>query len=493
MALMVLLGLAAGAVLGAEDALPRPGLFDVGWSDVTPFLAGLVAAEQTPSAGLLESGATVYHVSLTIDASLSVVETQMEIAYTNREDDPLDALLFRVFPLLVDGSLDGLSAAVGAQTASTTLDAAAGTLSISLHETLQPGERIAVRLDATIRVPTAPAGHYGILESGVGSASFAHVLPLVAAYDAGRWQTEVPPSYGDVTYADASFFLVHVTAPAEVTLVTSGIQIARAAGVQTQACSFAAGPAREFYLAADADLARTSATLGEITVNSYAPVPLQRGATIALQRALDAIAVYESLLGRYPYTEFDVVASPIRAGGMEFPGIVLIAEGEYGRAQPPNGRPGGFFELAIAHEVGHQWFYNLVGNDQIAEPWLDESMTQYVTWRYFEALYGAAGNDYFSGWVRSRTFGLPTPAPAIGWPVAAYSEALYGATIYARGPQFVKALEDELGRDALDAFFRDYVASLRWEIASTETFRDQLEASCGCDLAALFAEWVYGN
>ena len=39
--------------------------------------------------------------------------------------------------------------------------------------------------------------------------------------------------------------------------------------------------------------------------------------------------------------------------------------------------------LSGVHEVVHQWFYNLVGNDQVNEPWLDESLAQYATWQYY--------------------------------------------------------------------------------------------------------------
>ncbi|MCK7481703.1 MAG: hypothetical protein M0C28_34445 [Candidatus Moduliflexus flocculans] len=38
-----------------------------------------------------------------------------------------------------------------------------------------------------------------------------------------------------------------------------------------------------------------------------------------------------------------------------------------------------YMESTVAHEVGHQWFYHLVGNDQLDDPWLDESLTQFVT------------------------------------------------------------------------------------------------------------------
>ena len=52
-------------------------------------------------------------------------------------------------------------------------------------------------------------------------------------------------------------------------------------------------------------------------------------------------------------------------------------------------------EGTVAHEVGHQWFYNLVGDDQLDDPWLDESFAQFATLQYFTDEYGASGADGF--------------------------------------------------------------------------------------------------
>ena len=41
-------------------------------------------------------------------------------------------------------------------------------------------------------------------------------------------------------------------------------------------------------------------------------------------------------------------------------------------------------EYLIAHETAHQWWYSVIGNDEINEPWLDEALTEYSTILYFE-------------------------------------------------------------------------------------------------------------
>jgi aminopeptidase N len=48
-----------------------------------------------------------------------------------------------------------------------------------------------------------------------------------------------------------------------------------------------------------------------------------------------------------------------------------------------------------------------------------------------------------------------------------------------------------MGQEAFDAFARAYYQANHWEIATGEGLRQLAEAECGCDLTALFEEWVY--
>jgi aminopeptidase N len=59
-----------------------------------------------------------------------------------------------------------------------------------------------------------------------------------------------------------------------------------------------------------------------------------------------------------------VAVTPGFHGGIEFPNHVMQAPGSAARS--------------VVHEVAHQWFYSLVGNDQARDPWLDEGLASYV-------------------------------------------------------------------------------------------------------------------
>jgi aminopeptidase N len=142
------------------------------------------------------------------------------------------------------------------------------------------------------------------------------------------------------------------------------------------------------------------------------------------------------------------------------------------------------------HEIAHQWFFNLVGNDQVNEPWLDEAVAQYAVGLYYEDAYGSQGTRtardwWFGNW--SRVGREETP---IGLPVAAYEASAYSPIVYGRGPFFLADLEDTFSQAAFAAFLEDYVLTFAWDIATTAAFRALAEEHCGCDLGPRFETWV---
>ena len=58
--------------------------------------------------------------------------------------------------------------------------------------------------------------------------------------------------------------------------------------------------------------------------------------------------------------------APSQSSGLEYPGAL-----QFGDTAPDD-----LADLA-AHELAHQWFYALVGNDQARDPWLDEAFATY--------------------------------------------------------------------------------------------------------------------
>jgi aminopeptidase N len=357
-------------------------------------------------------------------------------------------------------------------------------LSVPFKNPLKPKESINLSLDFNLTVPQSVDLNYGVQAYYDDVLALAHAYPMIAVYDDEGWNAEIPPQSGDVTYADMSFFIVTVEAPKGVMLVGSGREVSRQDKGNRQTVKYEAGPARDFYLAASPEYEVFTKEANGVTLRFYTRDNLQAGAESALHTAARAIAVYDKRYAPYPYTELDFVSTPTQALGIEYPGMIAITEWIL---QPDQN----YLEATIAHEVGHQWFYNLVGNDQLDDPWLDESLTQFVTLQYFTDEYGQAGNQGFRQDLEGRWAGINNEKIPVGLPVKDYSDAEYSGIVYGRGGLFFEALRNEIGSDAFDAFMKDYTQSNAWDIATPEKLRAKAEEHCGCDLTKLFEKWIY--
>lgn len=474
-----------------KESLPAPTLFDVSWSDRRPFRSGLVEEEQAVLEAL--PGATVYHLNFQIAESLTAITGEQEVRYTNQESVPLEAVYFHLFPNLLGGSLTVKRVTVNGESLGTPgLTGNALLLRVPLPEPLLPGDQVVIGLNFETRVPTESGRNYGVFSLLDDILALAHFYPMVAVYDDNGWDTDTPSTEGDVVYADASFYLVGVTAPAAQTLAGGGVEIGREQNDRQQTITYALGPARDFYLAASDRYDVVSQTIDGVTVRSYAPKELRDGAETAVDIARNALRSFSGRFGPYPYTELDIVATPTLALGIEYSGIIVANINIFNLNGSVGGQPTAhFLESTTAHEVGHQWFYSMVGNDQLDEPWLDESLTQYVTWTYYLDRYGKSEAEEILQSFSNRWNRLEDREFPIGLPVQAYHGNEYGAIVYGRGPLFFLAMEDAMGEKAFDAFLRDYTTRFKWGIATGVALKQLAEAHCACDLTPLFEEWVY--
>ena len=94
--------------------------------------------------------------------------------------------------------------------------------------------------------------------------------------------------------------------------------------------------------------------------------PGQPSAAI-MDAAVNAVTKLEAKLGPYPWPILRIVQSS-GGLGMEGPGVVWI----------PAGVARSNLRYLLMHEIAHQWFYGLVGNDQAREPFADEAITDMV-------------------------------------------------------------------------------------------------------------------
>ncbi len=470
----------------AATPAPAPSIamdeapFDIPWNDRTLFKKNLVASAQ----GILDElpEASIYHLAFSLASPPTSVIGVEEVRYTNQENAALTEVDFAIFSEILGGSIQIDNILLDGQPV--TPQYSAGLMRIPLPEPLQPGKSVTFHIEFEVGVPTRGGDYYyGIFGYNEGILSLAHAYPTILVYDETGWNNQTPDLDGDPLFSDTSFYLVSVDAPADLALAASGVEVVRSETEGRQKVLYADGPARDFYLAASADFVKQSDVAGEVTFNSYAPDDLSHYAASALRNAKDAVQDFDERYGPYPYTEFDIVPIITSAGGVEFPGMTAVAEDAY------NGS--GFLEVVVAHEVSHQWFYNLVGNETQNQPWLDESLAEFSTCQYYQDQYGSQASQSCQNEMQSNWDIVDDENIPIGMSVSDYTSDGYVAIIYGRGEFFFEALKQQIGEATFDSLMRDYVQTFAWKIATTDSFKQLAEQHCNCNLTPLFDQWVY--
>ncbi|MDH7485735.1 MAG: M1 family metallopeptidase [Anaerolineae bacterium] len=434
---------------------------------------------------------TYYRLELTLDPAGLRLHGHADILYTNNEEVPLHELYVRLFPnrdTAHGGGMEVEHIAVAGRSAVPQFELQRTAMRLPLAPPLAPDESLELSMDFTVSVPPGAGGNYGAFAAQQGVIALAHFYPFIPVYDDEGWNVELAPSFGDIIYADISLYDVTFTAPVEMVVVATGTAlplVAHADGTATW--HFVSGPARDFNLVLSRQYEVLRRQVDGISVNSYYLPGDTEGGEAVLDIAAEALRIFSRRFGSYPYRELDVVATYTSAAGIEYPGLVVIAKRLYEGSER--------MEWVVAHEVAHQWWYNLVGNDQVDEPWLDEALTQYTASLYYEDRYGQAVAEearrvnFWDRWEQAREEGRDRP---VAGPVASFAPEDYGAIVYSKGPLFFHRLRELVGDRLFEDILRAYFQKHRYGIATAESFLAVAERVSGRNLDALYRQWILG-
>ncbi|HEY8343057.1 MAG TPA: M1 family metallopeptidase [Calditerricola sp.] len=322
-----------------------------------------------------------------------------------------------------------------------------------------------------------------------------NALPILAMRDAGGWRRDPYYPIGDPFYSEVADYRLQVTVP-------RGWQVA-ATGWETPL--EASGDRRRYAVRADRvrDVALVlvdgtyTALEGQTPEGVRVRTWSRRGDRSELARALHEAAVrslsfFHRTYSPYPYPDYDVVRTGGFFGGMEYPGLVMVQGAYFGDERA---RSEGL--LVVVHETAHQWWYGIVGNDEVREPWLDESLAQYSTLQFLRSayppiarrmerlLYRHALHPETVAWQRR---GLSVRAPVYAFP----NWTAYSLLVYERGGAALWELRRQVGEEAMNRALRRYARQHALRTATGADLLAVLEGELGTKLDGFFRYWFEG-
>lgn len=439
-----------------------------------------------------------YRTDLVLDPTTATVTAVQTLVFTNRTGKPLPDIVFHLYPnlaaggedkaadILFEGRLEVTCAAVDGVVVKPSYEDRKFILRLSFPAALQPGRTASVTLHFTSQAPRDSENAYGAFSDTGDLWTLASFYPTLAIRLGDGWDTRRPNGWGDFVTSDMALYHMEATFPAGWQVLSTGAGPSTCTTRQCHA-TLAAGPQRDFALALAAGWQQLRRTAGGATVVSSFPADERAAGERALQLSADAIARFGQAFGPYPYRELDVL--PILASGfsgVEYPGLIMISDAYY--TDPKFIRS--YLQDVVVHEVAHQWWYNVVGNDVLREPWLDEGLTSYTGEYLYPEWSGQGRRPVTTDRLNQlRQRGLDkTP---IDLPVDQYrSQDAYTAVIYGRAPLFFDALRKQVGDATFFKLLRAYYARNAFRRATTVGFERLAEQVAGKQLDTFFAQWL---
>jgi hypothetical protein len=424
------------------------------------FLGGAAAAEASPA---VIRGADPEHYSLDLTYvrhGQGVLKGTERIDFVNRGPAPLTSVWLRLWadgPDRCHPHRISVKLAAPAQkgTSSCTV------LEARLPAAVAPGATGSLSLTFTVHVRKADDrfGHAGKI------ALLGNVIPVLAVEDDRGLHLERYSPNGESFYTLAASWDTRLRIPAQLRAASTGAVLSEHVRRGERTLHVGTAQARDFGLAIG-PLRVTSTTVRGVRIRAFFRKGT-RGARSNLRAAGRTVDYLSRRMAPYGGRELDVVllgGGVGGFGGMEYPELVFTMP----------------VPFVVAHEVAHQWWYGLVGDDQYAEPWLDEGFATYVEGSLFGEFQDCDSRKPF-GVVPPRFRRYRLDAPMATWDRAPVA---YGWVVYVGGACALRTLEREIGRPRATALFRLLQTRFRFGIMRTSDVIDAIrEVAPGYDVA----------
>jgi aminopeptidase N len=200
----------------------------------------------------------------------------------------------------------------------------------------------------------------------------------------------------------------------------------------------------------------------------------------------------EDLYGPYPWGDLDLIVMPpsYPYGGLENPGLTFLS---------PTIVLGDKSEVGVlSHEIAHHWSGDLVTGHSMNHFWVNEGFTTYAERRITEATAGVDVADLHTALAIDdlrADFAYLAETPDL----TRLRKDLTGQdpdttsswVAHEKGGLFLRALEESVGRERFDAFFKQFFADFAFKSLTTEEFLTYID---GIFPEAIdYKEWLYGD
>ena len=485
-----------------------------------------------------------YDISVSLDDEAHVLNGMLNLTYTNNSSSTLDFIYFHLWPKayadfeseLSDqldemgqynyhfsskeerGNIDGFRWTVDGVEASMTSEIGGSDEGkLVLPQNLEPGMSCVIRTPFQVKIPSGAFSRLGHVGQ---SYQITQWYPKPAVFDNKGWHPMPYLTQGEF-YSEFGSFKVSITLPKNYIVGATGVMQNKEeyeymkslstrmtvqdsndfppSSEETKTLTFIQDKVHDFAWFADKrfNVLYDKVELPDSKDSIDAWVLYTNMHMAAWQKSMeyvkDGIIHYSKYVGDYPYSHATVIDGTLSAGGgMEYPMITVI-----------NGTSNDMsLEQVVVHELGHNWFYGILGSNERDHAWMDEGINTYYETRYFEEKYPGHEGGFLSrlglngrqvheiGYLfnarKHQDQGLDVSS-------ADYTTMNYGVMVYSKGGYIMQHLASILGQDEFDEAMHAYFNDWKFKHPYPDDMEASLERATGKNLDWFYTDLAVGT
>lgn len=361
-------------------------------------------------------------------------------------------------------------------------------LCVYLEKTLKNMDSTCIFIDYSLTLPNINH-RYGF---GSNTINLGNFYPIACVYENGNFIEDRYTTNGDPFYSDMANYNVVINYNTNYTLATSGEQIETKQEHNIKTTTIKAEAMRDFALVLSDKFNVKEQMVDSTKVLYYYYSDSEPDKS--LQASIDSLNTFNNMIGKYEYPTLSVCETNFVYGGMEYPSLVMISDNLDSHED---------YTYTIIHEIGHQWFYAMVGNNQFNHGWLDEGLTEYITACFYEQNpnYNKNITDIINNAEKSYMLFVEVYGAVLGEVDTSMNRKLnefktdpeYTYLTYVKGMLMFSNLRSVVGRDkffkALQAYFNEY----KGKIATPEGLISTFEKVTHAKLQGFFDSYLSGK
>ena len=359
-------------------------------------------------------------------------------------------------------------------------------LTVNLSTPVEPEQTTQIKISYTLDL--ALINHRtGVTQHTVNLGNF---YPVLCAYSREGFVECPYYSCGDPFLSECANYSVTLDLPAEYVAATSGKLQNQSVAGDRKKYTYTLENARDFAAVLSPEFKTVTQSIGnaEVTYYYYSDTNPQ----VSLSAACESAQYFNNTFGGYIYPTLSVVQTGFCYGGMEYPALTMVSDKLNSDANI----------YTIVHETAHQWWYAMVGSDQLNCAWQDEGLAEYSSLMFFEnhpeysftrtGLVGTATKSYRAYYtVYKQIFG--DTDTSMNRNLKDYeSEYEYSNIAYNKGLILFDMLRQSIGDEKFTAGLKKYFEENVGKIATYEQLCGSF-ISGGLDLEGFFNSFIEGK